>query len=31
MIGAGHHLFAGGVDRAEAERTWSAWLARLFA
>jgi uncharacterized protein YndB with AHSA1/START domain len=31
MIGTGHHLFAGGVDRAEAERTWEAWLARLFA
>jgi uncharacterized protein YndB with AHSA1/START domain len=27
----GHHLFAQGVDRAEAERAWSDWLSRLFA
>ena len=27
----GHHLFAEGVDRAEAERAWGAWLTRTFA
>jgi uncharacterized protein YndB with AHSA1/START domain len=27
----GHHLFADGVDRAEAERAWGDWLARSFA
>jgi uncharacterized protein YndB with AHSA1/START domain len=26
----GHHLFADGVDRQEAERAWGSWLARLF-
>jgi uncharacterized protein YndB with AHSA1/START domain len=26
----GHHLFAEGVDRAEAERAWGAWLQRAF-
>jgi hypothetical protein len=26
----GHHLFAEGVDRAEAERAWSGWLTRTF-
>jgi uncharacterized protein YndB with AHSA1/START domain len=26
----GHHLFAGGVDQAEAERAWRSWLLRLF-
>jgi uncharacterized protein YndB with AHSA1/START domain len=26
----GHHLFAEGVDRAEAERAWSDWLTRTF-
>ncbi|HYT30066.1 MAG TPA: SRPBCC domain-containing protein [Actinomycetota bacterium] len=26
----GHHLFADGVDREEAERAWRAWLDRLF-
>jgi uncharacterized protein YndB with AHSA1/START domain len=27
----GHHLFADGVDRADAERAWADWLARSFA
>jgi hypothetical protein len=27
---AGHHLFAPGVEQKEAERTWSAWLGRVF-
>jgi len=27
----GHHLFADGVDRAEAERAWAEWLRRTFA
>jgi uncharacterized protein YndB with AHSA1/START domain len=27
----GHHLFADGVDRQEAERAWRSWLGRLFA
>ena len=27
----GHHLFAEGVDRDEAERAWTAWLTRTFA
>jgi len=27
----GHHLFADGVERAEAERAWSDWLTRVFA
>ena len=27
----GHHLFAGGVDRAAAEAAWEAWLNRTFA
>jgi uncharacterized protein YndB with AHSA1/START domain len=27
----GHHLFADGIDRAEAERAWGDWLQRLFA
>jgi uncharacterized protein YndB with AHSA1/START domain len=26
----GHHLFAEGVDRAEAERAWAGWLTRTF-
>jgi uncharacterized protein YndB with AHSA1/START domain len=26
----GHHLFAGGVDQAEAERAWTDWLDRVF-
>jgi uncharacterized protein YndB with AHSA1/START domain len=26
----GHHLFAGGVDQAEAERAWGDWLTRTF-
>jgi uncharacterized protein YndB with AHSA1/START domain len=27
----GHHLFADGTDRAEAERAWGDWLTRTFA
>jgi hypothetical protein len=27
----GHHLFADGVDQAEAETAWRAWLQREFA
>jgi hypothetical protein len=31
VVAVGHHLFAEGVDRHEAERTWQSWLGRLFA
>jgi hypothetical protein len=29
-VGVGHHIFAE-VDQQQAERSWQAWLARLFA
>jgi uncharacterized protein YndB with AHSA1/START domain len=29
--GVGHHVFADGVDQAEAERAWGDWLQRVFA
>ena len=31
VVAVGHHLFAEGVDRQEAERAWQSWLDRLFA
>jgi hypothetical protein len=31
VVAVGHHLFAEGVDRQEAERAWPSWLGRLFA
>jgi uncharacterized protein YndB with AHSA1/START domain len=29
--GVGHHIFEGGIDQAETEQAWSAWLNGLFA
>ena len=31
VVAVGHHLFAEGVDRQEAERAWQSWLDRLLA
>jgi uncharacterized protein YndB with AHSA1/START domain len=31
VVMVGHHLFADGVDQAEAERAWTSWLDRVFA
>lgn len=29
-VGVGHHYYSGGIDRAEAVRSWQSWLERLF-